>query len=104
MSRSERETREQLIDPKLKMAGWEVLNEKYKIEKNMACVETPIDGMPISSINPNGNGYVDYVLFGDDGNPLALIEAKKSIINEEQGRVQACLYADCLEKKYTVLP
>lgn len=104
MSRSERETREQLIDPKLKMAGWEVLNEKYKIEKNMACVETPIDGMPISSINPNGNGYVDYVLFGDDGNPLALIEAKKSIINEEQGRVQACLYADCLEKKYGVRP
>ena len=104
MNRSEQETREQLIDPKLKLANWDILEEKYIIEKNKACIETPVNDMPISRINPNGNGYVDYVLFGDDGIPLALIEAKKSIINEEQGRVQACLYADCLERKYGVRP
>lgn len=104
MNRSEQETREQLIDPKLRLANWYIVEEKYIVEKNKACIETPVNDMPISSINPNGNGYVDYVLFGDDGKPLALIEAKKSIINEEQGRVQAGLYADCLERKYGIRP
>ena len=104
MARSEKETREQLIDPKLRLAGWDVLAKKYVIEKNKACIETPVSGMPKTRENPSGNGFVDYVLFGDDGKPLALCEAKKAVINEEQGRVQACLYADALEKQYGVRP
>ena len=104
MSRTERETRLELIDPALKRAGWEVLANKGIIEKNKACIETAVFGMPITSENPTGNGFVDYVLFGDDGKPLALIEAKKSTVNEENGRAQACLYADCLEKQYGIRP
>ena len=104
MARNEKETRIELIDPKLRRAGWKVLSTKYIIEKNAACIETPVSGMPKSSENPTGNGFVDYVLFGDDGKPLAVIEAKKSINNEEQGRVQACLYADCLERQYGLRP
>ncbi len=104
MSRSEKETREQLIDPKLMRAGWDVLTTKYLVEKNKACIETPVTGLPITSENKSGNGFVDYVLFGDDGKPLALIEAKKSVVNEEQGRVQAMLYADALEKQYGLRP
>ena len=104
MSRTERETRLELIDPALKRAGWEVLANKGIIEKNKACIETAVFGMPITSENPTGNGFVDYVLFGDDGKPLALIEAKKSTVNEENGRAQACLYADCLEKQYGIKP
>ena len=82
MSRSEKETREQLIDPKLTHAGWTVLSVKNVIEKNKACIETRVTGMPVTSGNPSGNGFVDYVLFGDDGKPLAVIVAKKSVINE----------------------
>ena len=104
MPKNEKETRLELIDPKLRLAGWDVLTEKYLIEKNKACIETPVVGMPKTSENPTGNGFVDYVLFGDDGKPLGLIEAKKSIVNEEQGRVQACLYADALEKRYGIRP
>lgn len=104
MSRSEKETREQLIDPKLNQACWNILTTKYLIEKNKACIETPVEGMPKTSENPTGKGFVDYTIFGDDGKPLAVIEAKKSVVNEEQGRVQACLYADCLEKQYGVRP
>ena len=104
MPKSEKETRLELIDPALKRAGWVVLNEKHIIEKNAACIETPLVGMPKTLENPTGTGFADYVLFGDDGKPLAVIEAKKSVINEEQGRVQACLYADALEKKYGVRP
>lgn len=104
MLKSEQETRNQLIDPKLILMGWDVLATKRIIERNKACIETQVTGMPRTSGNPNGNGYVDYVLFGDDGKPLALIEAKKSIVNEEQGRVQAILYADALEKQYGIRP
>lgn len=104
MPMSEKETRLKLIDPKLRRAGWDVLTDKNIIEKSKACIETPVVGMPKTTENLTGNGFVDYVLFGDDGKPLALIEAKKSVVNEEQGKVQACLYADCLEKKYGVRP
>lgn len=37
MARSEKETREQLIDPKLSNAGWTVLSTKHLIEKNKVC-------------------------------------------------------------------
>lgn len=104
MPKSEKETRLQLIDPALRLAGWKILTDKYLIEKNAACIETPVTGMPKTTDNPTGNGFVDYVLFGVDGKPLAVIEAKRSIFNEEQGRVQACLYADALEKKYGIRP
>lgn len=104
MPRNEMETRLELIDPALRRAGWQVLSAKHIIEKNKACIETAVTGMPKTTDNPTGNGFVDYVLFGDDNTPLALIEAKKSVVNEEQGRVQACLYADCLEKQYGVRP
>ena len=104
MKRNEKQTRQQLIDPKLKLAGWEVLSVERVIEKNKACIEIPVTGMTKSSTNPSGNGFVDYVLFGDDCKPLAVIEAKRSTFNEEQGRVQAILYADVLEKQYGVRP
>ena len=104
MAKSEKETRLELIDPKLNRAGWNVLYQHHIIEKNKACIETPVVGLPKTSENPSGNGFVDYVLFGDDGKPLALIEAKKSIVNEEAGKVQACLYADALERKYGIRP
>ncbi len=104
MPRNEKETREKLIDPALRKAGWHVLDEKYIIERNKACIETPVTGMPKTTENQTGNGFVDYVLFGDDCKPLALIEAKKSAVSEEMGRVQACLYADALEAKYGVRP
>ena len=104
MKRDEKQTREELIDPKLKLAGWSVLSKKNIVEKDKACIEIPVYGMPKTSENPTGMGFVDYVLFGDDGKPLAICEAKKSVVNEEAGRVQACLYADALEKQYGVRP
>ena len=54
----------------LKEAGWSKLTEGKELEYE-------VKGMPIST-NPSGIGYVDYVLWGDDGNPLAVIEAKKT--------------------------
>ncbi len=104
MPRNEKQTRIELIDPKLRLSDWDILTEKHIVEPGQACIETPVSGMPKSTENPSGNGFVDYVLFGDDGKPLAIIEAKKSVSNEEQGSVQAKLYADRLENKYGVRP
>ena len=51
-----------------------------------------------------GIGYVDYVLWDDDGKPLAVIEAKRTRESVEKGREQAKLYADALAKQYGQRP
>lgn len=85
---SEAKTRARLIDAMLVKAGWEVGNSAQVGEE----VEVKFPA------NPSGKGYVDYVLWGDNGQPLALIEAKKSgTVNLQAGREQARLYADSFE-------
>jgi type I restriction enzyme R subunit len=60
--------------------------------------------MPITADNPNGNGYVDYVLWDDNGSPLAIIEAKRTTKDLEIGKHQAFLYANCIEVIYGKRP
>ena len=50
--------------------------------------------------NKEGIGYADYVLWGDDGKPLGVVEAKKTMVDAKKGRQQAKLYADGLEKMH----
>lgn len=94
---NEAETRKHLIDISLREAGWSDLREGYEIEYK-------VSGMPITPDNPNGNGYVDYVLWDDNGKPLAIIEAKRTSADVEAGKHQAFLYADCLEKQFDQRP
>ena len=89
---SEAETRDYFIDLLLKEAGW-VLDAK----KNF---EVEVTGMP----NADGKGFVDYVLWGDDGKPLALVEAKRTKKGAKVGQQQAKLYADRLEAQYGQRP
>ena len=49
--------------------------------------------------NKSEKGYADYVLYGDDGKALAIIEAKRTCVDVSKGRQQAKLYADLIEKK-----
>ena len=58
--------------------------------------EFEVTGMP----NAQGVGYVDYVLWGADGLPLAVVEAKSTTVDPAIGQQQAKLYADCLEKQF----
>jgi type I restriction enzyme R subunit len=89
---SEAETRDYFIDLLLKEAGWELDPKKnFEIEVN---------GMP----NKEGKGFVDYVLWGDDGKPLALVEAKRTRKDARIGQQQAKLYADCLQLQYGQRP
>jgi type I restriction enzyme R subunit len=78
-------TRDNFIDLLLREAGWNPHGP------NVA--EYEVAGMPSES----GQGFVDYVLWGDDGKPLALVEAKRTRHSALKGQQQAKLYADCLE-------
>ena len=97
---SEAETRKLYIDLMLKEAGWEVLDTEGAIQPSKACIEVEVEGMP----NNEGVGYCDYVLFGSNGLPLAVVEAKRTSVSPIKGKHQAELYADCLEKRYGVKP
>lgn len=96
---NEAETRRRLIDTELHSRGWDIdlLNGK---STEQVTFEEQVEGQPTDS----GIGYCDYVLWGDDGKPLAVIEAKRTIRNINEGREQAVLYADALEKKYNQRP
>ena len=89
---SEFKTRKIYIDVDMKQMGWKFTGsdadvaEEYEVS-GMAGVE-------------GQKGYIDYVLFGKDGLPLAVVEAKRSSKDPNIGRKQAVLYADCLEKKF----
>ncbi|MEE7456196.1 restriction endonuclease subunit R [Methylorubrum populi] len=82
----EAETRDRFIDLLLKEAGW-ALDRPEDTEFEVA-------GMPSAS----GVGFVDYVLWGLDGKPLGLVEAKATKHSAQKGQQQAKLYADALEK------
>jgi type I restriction enzyme, R subunit len=94
---TEAQTRKHLIDAALKEAGWESLRPEKELEY---CVT----GMPLTKDNPKGNGFADYVLWDDNGLPLAVIEAKRSSKEASQGKHQSSLYADCLEKMHGQRP
>jgi type I restriction enzyme, R subunit len=83
---SEAATREHYIDLLLHEAGWPLSESKDR--------EYEVSGMP----TPGGQGFVDYVLWGADGLPLAIVEAKRTSASPLKGQQQAKLYADCLEK------
>lgn len=97
---SEAETRRRFIDLMLREAGWDILDTEGDIQPDKACIEVEVEGMPYAE----SKGYADYVLFGPDRKPLAVIEAKRTSIDPLSGEHQAELYADCLEKKYGVRP
>lgn len=89
---SEFETRKRYINIELKLAGWEFGKDIGE--------EIEVQGMP----NQSGVGYVDYVLYGENGKPLAVVEAKRTSKDPKIGQQQAKLYADCLEKRYSQRP
>ncbi|WP_420636616.1 DEAD/DEAH box helicase family protein [Candidatus Palauibacter sp.] len=81
---NEDKTRRLIIDLDLERAGWPLDQARDR--------EYEVTGMP----NESAIGYADYVLWGDDGKPLAVVEAKKTTVDPEKGQQQAKLYADCL--------
>ena len=84
---AEAETRDLFIDLLLRESGWTFTRPGHDTEYR-------VTGMP----NQPGEGFVDYVLWGDDGKPLGIVEAKRTRKDARAGQQQAKLYADCLEQ------
>ncbi|MBN8506533.1 MAG: DEAD/DEAH box helicase family protein [Burkholderiales bacterium] len=95
---SEDNTRKWLIDRDLRMAGWDVPPGTASNESVGQEVEVP--HQPTAS----GKGYCDYVLWDDNGKPLAVVEAKKTLVDARAGQEQAKLYADAIEKVHGQRP
>lgn len=89
---TEEQTRDAFIDLLLNEAGWPLNQERDR--------EFPVTGMP----NNTSQGFVDYILWGDNGLPLAVVEAKRTRRDPKVGQRQAELYADCLEKQFGQRP
>ena len=90
-----------LIDvrpPPPPVAGWNV--GKNRANTSEVRQELEISHQP----TPSTKGYADYALFGEDGKPIAVVEAKRTAVDPEDGRTQAKLYADGLEKQYRIRP
>jgi len=86
---NEQETRQQLIDLELQEAGYDV--EKFQQGWDVEYRVTLDDGK---------DGFVDYVIWSDDGKPLAVIEAKKASVSVDVGKHQARRYTEALKKMY----
>lgn len=90
---SEAETRKYYIDVELKLAGWEIgqnVVEEYFV-RNLEKTKS-------------GTGKIDYVLLGENGTPIALVEAKRTSLDSDKGRIQAIDYAQALEKETGLCP
>lgn len=89
----EKTTRKLFIDEDLKKLGWQ-------FDGVMVQEEYPVHNMG----DKHSDGFVDYVLFGKDHKPLAVVEAKKTSKDPNIGKQQAKDYADCLEREYNQRP
>jgi type I restriction enzyme, R subunit len=89
---SEAKTRQLFIDLMLREVGWDPHGTNVE--------EYELPGMP----NRSQVGFADYVLWDDNGKPLAVIEAKRTTKSPATGKKQAELYADLLEKHYAQRP
>ncbi|WP_422379883.1 DEAD/DEAH box helicase family protein [Marinicellulosiphila megalodicopiae] len=92
---NEAETRRKLIDTDLHSAGWDIDLINSEASTEQVSREYKVSDQP----TPSGIGYCDYVLWDDNGKPLAVIEAKRTRESAEKGRQQAVIYADALEKQ-----
>lgn len=95
---TEDNTRKWLIDRDLRMAGWDVPTGTNSNDLVGQEVEV------LYQATTSGKGYCDYVLWDDNGKPLAVIEAKKTLVDARAGQEQAKQYADGLEKQHGQRP
>jgi type I restriction enzyme, R subunit len=90
-TRSEAQTRSELIDQHLAEAGWNTQDPTQVVEEFDILVGLH-HGVAEPRTPYGGHQFSDYVLLGKDGKPLAVIEAKKTSRDAALGREQAKQY------------
>ena len=96
--KNEKLTRKEIIDKRLKKAGWDVTDRTQVIEEFDIIVDSNIVQEPQTPYA--GHQYSDYVLLGKDGKPLAVVEAKKTYVDAAIGREQAKQYCNYIQKEH----
>ena len=91
----EKQTRIELIDKALLKAGWNV-DDKTKVVKEYYIKDDVLLNERPDSYQKN---FADYILLGNDNYPLAIVEAKKTILYAQVGKQQAYDYAKLLSEK-----
>ena len=91
MTKSEAQTRSQLIDQQLAQSGWNVKDPTQVVEEFDILTALP-EGVAEPGTLCDGHQFSDYVLLGRDRKPLAVIEAKKTSRDAAIGREQAKQY------------
>jgi len=98
---SEKETREKYINPILARVGWKI-NGLY-VKEEINCVKSDFINkhyVDVSEgIEKEVDRFIDYLLLDEDLSPMAIIEAKKTIIDVNKGEIQARLYREQIEKQ-----
>lgn len=95
---SESTTRKEIIDIRLRAAGWNVADRTQVLEEFFVPSAVDQSGAPSPVAGDNGSReFSDYVLLGKNGKPLAIVEAKKSSTNAELGREQAKQYSHSIQ-------
>lgn len=96
--KNEKLTRKEIIDNRLKQAGWNVTDRSQVIEEFFISVENNVVNEPTTLYSSE---FSDYVLLGKDGKPLAVVEAKKSSVDARIGEEQAKQYAYNIQKQFS---
>lgn len=97
MTKTESQTRQQIIDERLKKAGWDV-NDPSQVTAELDIWVGLPEGVEEPMHEFQGHQFADYVLLGPDGYPLAVVEAKKTAKDARVGQEQARQYAENISK------
>ena len=98
MTKSEAQTRSELIDKQLAQSGWNVGDLTQVVQEFDILTRLP-DGVEKPRTPYEGHQFSDYVLLGKDRKPLAVVEAKKSSKDAAIGREQAKQYCYNIQKQ-----
>ena len=96
--KSEKHTRKEIIDLRLKQAGWNIIDRTQVIEEFDIVVDETL--AKEASTPYSGRQFSDYVLLGKDGKPLAVVEEKKTLVDAAIGREQAKQYCYNIQTKH----
>lgn len=91
---SEAKTRKEMIDPALAKAGWNLRNHQQ------VGIEIPVDGYDAAP----WNGVTDYCLYRQNGEVLAVVEAKRTTHDPRLAEQQAVHYVTEIAKHQAFQP
>ncbi|MBF3373778.1 DEAD/DEAH box helicase family protein [Leptospira borgpetersenii serovar Arborea] len=97
--KSEKQTRKDIINERLRKAGW-ILSDRTQVIEEFD-IEIEISSGLLKASSPNAkHQFSDYVLLGKDGKPIAVVEAKKSAVDASKGREQAKQYCYNIQEQH----